>query len=484
MSDRTAVRALVVARMRGNSRGAKGRRKVECVTFRQTEGTSAKVLKETKQVEEAALWKRTRLREVAEPCVWTERMLTALVEGVKGGKWFSLMDKVYAKRTLKCAWNHVRQNGGAAGADKQTIDFFAEDCDKRLDKLHRELKDGTYQPQPVRRTWIDKEGKREKRPLGIPAVRDRIVQTALLLVLEPIFEREFLPNSFGFRRGIGCKDALREVDGLLKDGYCWVVDVDFKSYFDTIHHDRLMDLISQRISDGRIHDLLRAYLNAEVLDGIQRWQPEEGTPQGAVISPLLSNIYLHELDVRMMRAGYRMIRYADDFVVLCESEEQANAALNEVHAFASDFGLTIHPTKTRIGNSRRKGDGFDFLGYHFECGKRWVSRKKLPALRARLRPRLKRTSGQSLEDIIASINPTLRGWFEYFQHSHWNVFETVDGWVRKRLRSILRKRQKRKGSARGRDHQRWPNSYFTAHGLFSLKQAYELKRQSLICGNH
>jgi RNA-directed DNA polymerase len=411
-------------------------------------------------------------------------MLTALVEGVKGGKWFSLMDKVYAKRTLRHAWEQVRRNKGAAGVDKQTVAFFDKDADKHLDKLHRELKDGTYCPHPVKRTWIDKEGKREKRPLGIPAVRDRIVQTSLRFVLEPIFEREFLPSSYGFRRGVGCKDALREVDGLLKDGFYWVVDVDFKSFFDTIDHDRLMELVGQRVSDGRILALLEAYLHAEVLDGMKRWQPEQGTPQGAVISPLLSNIYLHELDTQLLQAGYRMIRYADDFVVLCETEEQAKAALSEVHAFAADYGLTVHPTKTRIGDSRQKGDGFDFLGYHFECGRRMPSPNKLPALRARLRPRLKRTNGHSLEDIIASINPTLRGWFEYFQHSHPYGITPVDGWVRRRLRSILRKRQKRKGNAKGNDNHRWPNSYFAAHGLFSLKQAYELKRQSLIRGTH
>lgn len=457
---------------------------MECRTNRQTKGTSATVSNVTKQVEEADLWKRARLREVAEPCVWTERMLTALVEGVKGGKWFSLMDKVYSKRTLWCAWEQVRRNKGCAGVDRQTVAFFAKDVAKRLDKLQRELRDGTYRPLPVKRTWIDKEGKREKRPLGIPAVRDRIVQTALRIVLEPIFEREFLPSSYGFRRGLGCKDALREVDGLLKDGFCWVVDVDFKSFFDTIDHDRLMELVEQRVSDGRILELLHAYLHAEVLDGMKRWQPEEGTPQGAVISPLLSNIYLHELDVRMRQAGYRIIRYADDFVVLCETEEQANAALAEVHDFAADFELTVHPTKTRIGNTRLKGDGFDFLSYHFERGKCWASRKKLPALRAKLRSRLKRTNGHSLEDIIASVNPTLRGWFEYFKHSYPNVFSSVDGWVRRRLRSILRKRQKRKGNAKGNDNHRWPNSYFADHGLFSLKQTYDLKRQSLIRETH
>jgi len=443
------------------------------------DNTSAKVFERTKQAEEAPLWQYTRLRRIAEPCVWTDRMLTALVEGVKGGKWFSLMDKVCAERTLRRAWERVHGNDGAAGVDRQTTSFFAKDADKRLDKLRRELREGTYKPCAVKRAWIDKAGRREKRPLGIPTVRDRIVQTALMIVLEPIFEREFLPVSFGFRRGIGCKDALREVDGQLKAGNTWVVDVDFKSFFDTIDHNRLMELIQRRISDGRVLKLLEAYLQAEILDGMKGWCPEKGTPQGAVISPLLSNVYLHELDKRMMESEYRIVRYADDFVVLCETEAEAEEALAEARKFAEDFGLTIHPEKTRIGDSRNKGDGFDFLSYHFERKRRWVSRKKLPELRARLRPRLKRANKDSLEDIIAGVNPTLRGWYGYFKHSHSNVFTQVDGWVRGRLRSILRKRSKRKGKAKGRDHQLWPNSYFTAYGLFTLEQADKQTRQSL-----
>lgn len=457
--------------MRGNTRGAKERREVECVKFKCTERTSAEVSEKTKQAEEAPLWLRERLQRIAEPCVWTERMLTALVEGVKGGRWFSLMDKVYARRTLNRAWERVRSKGKAAGVDRQSVAFFAKDAEKRLDKLHRELKEDRYTPQPVKRTWIDKTGKKEKRPLGIPAVRDRIVQTALLMVLEPIFEREFVPNSYGFRRSMGCKDALREVDQQVQAGCNWVVDVDFKGFFDTIDHERLMQLIGRRISDGRILALLRAYLNADILDGIRRWTPEEGTPQGAVISPLLANVFLHDLDVRMKQAGYRMVRYADDFVVLCETEHEATSALEVVRCYAAEYGLTVHPEKTRIGNCSHYGDGFDFLGYHFERGKRWPSADKIPALRARLRPRLKRTNGHSLEYIIADINPTLRGWFEYFKHSRPSALETVDGWVRRRLRSILRKRRKRKGNAKGADHQRWPNAFFAAHGLFSLKQA-------------
>ena len=465
--------------MPGKPGGAKGRRKTECETDRSMERTFATVSDTAKQAEEAKHRQQTRLRDIAEPCVWTNRMLTALVEGVKGGVWFSLFDKVYAKRTLERAWERVRCNNGAAGVDRESVAFFAKDADQRLDRLSRDLREGAYQPHAVMRTWIDKPGKKEKRPLGIPAVRDRIVQTALVIVLEPIFEREFLPTSFGFRRRLGAKDALREVDGLLKQGFTWVVDVDFKSYFDTNDHARLLELVRRRVSDGRVLELIEAYLKADILDGPSQWKPEAGTPQGAVISPLLSNVYLHELDTRMRELGYRMVRYADDFVVLCETEAEARAALDEVHAFADEFGLTVHPTKTRIGDTTQRKDGFDFLSYHFERGKHWVSPKKLPELRAKLRPRLKRTNGHSLDEIIRRINPTLRGWYGYFKHSRPGTFIEVDKWVRGRLRSILRRRQRRKGRGRGRDHQRWPNSHFANHGLFSLKHAWDLNCQSL-----
>ncbi len=248
----------------------------------------------------------------AEPSIWTERMLTALINGVKGGVWFSLIDKVQRPSTLEKAWQGVKSKKGSAGADCQSIQMFEVEEERNIEFLSEQLRTGTYQPHPIKRVWIDKPGSREKRPLGIPAVRDRIVQTAIRMVIEPIFEREFSPRSYGFRPGRGCQDALRQVDRLLKEGYVWVVDADLKGYFDSIPHDRLMEDVCQRIADGPVLNLIEGYLKQDVLEEMKYWTPEKGVPQGAVISPLLSNLYLHPVDVAVADAGYEMVRYADD----------------------------------------------------------------------------------------------------------------------------------------------------------------------------
>ena len=250
--------------------------------------------------------------------VWTERMLAALGNGVKGNKWFSLIDKVYRPGTLQAAWEQVKANRGAAGIDRQSIEGFAANTGRYLNELAKELEEGRYRPQAVRRVEIPKAGGKT-RPLGIPTVKDRIVQTAVKRVIEPIFEKEFLPMSYGFRPGRGCKDALREVDKYLKEGHVHVVDADLQGYFDSIPHPLLKERIEERISDGRLLELLAGWLRQDIVKGLERWTPTGGTPQGAVISPLLANLYLHQLNERMAKLGYRMVRYADDFVVLCPS---------------------------------------------------------------------------------------------------------------------------------------------------------------------
>lgn len=409
-----------------------------------------------------------------EPTVWTDRMLTALETGVKGGKWFSLMDKVWSEKNLFWSAVHVAQNEGAAGVDHVTIDAFKGHWDANLDALARTLQDGTYRPQAVRRCWIDKLGSTEKRPLGIPTVRDRVVQTALRHVLEPIFERDFAEHSYGFRPGRGCKDALRRVEHLLQAGYGYIVDADLKSYFDSIPHDQLMTRLQTKVADGRVLALVEAFLQQGVMEGLAEWTPETGSPQGAVISPLLSNIYLDPLDHLLAEHGFEMVRYADDFVVLCRTAAAADAALALVQHWVAQAGLVLHPTKTRIVTA---ATGFDFLGYHFERGYRWPRPKSLAKLKAALRPKTKRTNGRSLRSLITEVNRTLRGWFEYFKHSHWTTFRRLDQWVRMRLRSLLRKRCRRRGRGRGKDHQRWPNAFFTAQGLFSLVQAHALVSQ-------
>jgi len=413
-----------------------------------------------------------------EASVWNERMLAALENGVKGGKWFSLIDKVYRAETLKVAWQKVAANGGAAGVDGQSVKQFAARAEMYLKELSIALERGTYRPMPVRRVEIAKGGGKH-RPLGIPVVKDRIVQTALKSVLEPIFEREFLGMSYGFRPGRGCKDALREVERWLKEGYTFVVDADLRSYFDTIPHARLMERVKEHVSDGRVVELIEAFLQQDIIKDMERWTPTGGTPQGAVISPLLANIYMHALDCQMKQKGYRMVRYADDFVVLCRSAEQAQAALAEVKAWVEANGLSLNAEKTHVGDCRQEGQGFEFLGYRFEAGRRWVRRKSFKAVRDRIRIRTKRTRGDSLAKIIADLNPTLRGWFNYFKHAHPMTFSGMDGFVRRRLRAILRKQEKRPGIGRCRDdHQRWPNKFFATQGLFTMVTARELASQS------
>jgi RNA-directed DNA polymerase len=410
-----------------------------------------------------------------EPRVWTERMLTALEEGIKGGKWFSLIDKVIPQRTLEAAFRKVAANQGAAGVDHVTIPMFEARLDDELRRLSEGLRDGTYRPQAIRRHYIPKPGSQETRPLGIPTIRDRVVQTALRMVLEPIFERDFAEHSYGFRPGRGCKGALCRVDELLQAGYTYVVDADLKSYFDTIPHDRLMTLVGHKVSDGRVLNLIETSLKQGVLDGLLEWTPEMGSPQGAVISPLLSNIYLDPLDHMMAQEGFEMVRYADDFVILCRSPEDAARALERVQEWTATAGLTLHPTKTRIVNAAE--DSFDFLGYRFDRDKRFPRAKSLKKITDTIRAKTQRNSGRCLRAIIASLNPTLRGWFEYFKHSYPTTFTTLDGWTRMRLRSILRRRQKKRGRGRGSDHQRWTNAFFAAHGLYSLATAHASDRQ-------
>lgn len=401
-------------------------------------------------------------------------MLQALENGVKGGKWFSLIDKVWKEENLGAAWMRAMKNQGSAGVDGQSIRQFTAQLSQQLDRLHQELKTGRYAPQPVKRCWIPKPGSVEKRPLGIPAVRDRIVQGALGNVLEPIFEQVFAEHSYGFRPGRGCKDALRRVDNLLNQGLTWVVDVDLKSYFDTIPHEALMGRVEELISDGRLIELLRQYLKAGVMDGLKGWEPtEQGTPQGAVISPMLANLYLNPLDHLMAVSGYAMTRYADDFIVQCRSQSEAQGALARIEQWAHDNGLIVHPTKTRIVDATQRG-GFDFLGYHFERGMKWPRQKSMEKFRESIRRHTRRNQGQSMAQIIAKVNPVMRGWFEYFKHSHCPTFRAVDGWVRGRLRSILRRWQGKRGRSRGSDQQRWPNAYFDQLGFYSLVRARAL----------
>jgi len=404
-------------------------------------------------------------------------MLDALHEGVRGGKWHTLHDKVYGRSNLCAASHVVLENKGAAGVDHQTVEEFEDNRLEEIDGLMEDLRTGKYQPHAVKRVWIPKPGSTEQRPLGIPTVRDRVVQTALLNVLEPIFDVTFHEHSYGFRKGRGCHHALERVEKLLNAGYTYVVDADLKGYFDTIPKDRLLGRVGERVSDRGILGLVEKFLEQGVMDGLKEFTPEKGTPQGAVISPLLANLYLNPLDHRMAEAGFEMTRYADDFVILCRSREEADRALAKVKQWVEENGLVLHPTKTKVVDSRT--EGFDFLGYTFRGRLRLPRKKSMDKLKESVRSKTKRTNGCSLAWIVGSLSSTLQGWFGYFQHCHWNVFTGVDGWVRMRLRSILRKRAGRKGRGRGLDNQRWPNAYFAECGLYGLGTAHVRLIQSL-----
>src|SRR5712672_987915 len=292
--------------------------------------------------------------------VWTERMLTRLEQSEPTTVWFGLWDKVISERNLQAGFWSVWRNAGAPGVDGQTVPQFETQEQAELAQLREELRHQRYHRQPARRVWIPKPGSTEKRPLGIPAVRDRTVEAALKQVLEPIFEQDFAEHSYGFRPGRGCREAVKRVEELLAQGLIYCVDLDFKGYFDTIPHQRLLELVKQRIVDGKVLALLEQSLKAGVLEELKGWQPTEvGTPQGAVISPLLANLYLNPLDHLMARQGREMVRYADDLVVLCRTREEAEEALRLVRAWAEQVGLTVHPTKTRIVNAQT--EGFDFL---------------------------------------------------------------------------------------------------------------------------
>ncbi len=386
------------------------------------------------------------------------------------------------------AFRKVAANGGAAGVDHVGIEHFDERLIPNLRKLPEQLQVGTYRPQAIRRKWIPKPGSKELRPLGPlqtrnradgpgPGGANRVAKRAGTDFRTGPFQIEDrAEQSYGFRPGRNCKDALRRVDALLKSGDTHVVDADLKRYFDTIPHEELMALIQNKVSDSRVLGLIEMFLKQRVLDHLSEWTPERGSPQGAVISPLLSNIYLDPLDHLMAESGIEMVRYADDFVILCRTREDAQRALDLVRRWTAHAGLTLHPDKTHIVDMAE--GRFDFLGYTFTREYRFPRKKSLRKLKDTIRQTTKRTNGHSLQTIITRLNPTLRGWFEYFKHCRPSTYPTLDKWIRMRLRSILRKRHKGKGRGRGYDHVRWPNAYFAKQGLLSLKHAHASACQS------
>ncbi len=429
-------------------------------------------------------WARRIKWDWVEATIWTDNMLIALENGVKGNKWFSLIDKAYKPAVLFEAWTRVKRNKGAAGVDKMTVEMFENQLNKYLKELEQHLKDGTYKPKAVRRVYIPKEHNKV-RPLGIPTVLDRIAQQLIKMLIEPIFELEFLDISYGFRPKRGAQEAIKRVSNDISEGYVWVVDADLQSYFDTIPHDRLLNKVKQRISDGKVLSLIESWLTQEIMEDCKGWNPTQGTPQGGVISPLLANIYLHDLDVLIVRLGHRMVRYADDFVILTKTREEAEGILKCVNEWVIQNGLILHPEKTHIGNCMVEGQGFDFLGYRFEAGKTWVRNKSIQRFRDKIRKETSRLCGISISKVVEAINPVLRGWSNYFKGVTKYTLEAFDGFVRRRLRAIVEMQNKRRCFGAGNSNRRIPNAYFAKIGLFNMceNQAKYRAFQSR-CGNN
>lgn len=361
-------------------------------------------------------------------------------ERKRQGRWYSLADKVWAVPNLLAAWKKVKANRGAAGPDGETLKHFAERLEDNLTRLHEELKAGSYRPKPVRRVYIPKaDGK--QRPLGIPAVRDRVVQQALVNVLEPIFEPKFADCSHGFRPGRNAHQAIRRVAGWIKAGWRWVVDLDLKAFFDTVDHEVLMAAVSREIADGTVLGWVKAFLTAGVMEDGKLTHAVTGTPQGGVISPLLANIYLNHFDQEMERRGYKLVRYADDLVMVARLKRKAEHLLAVARqVLEKDLKLTVNEEKTKLAHAH--WDGFCFLG-HEHSHRYWRPREKaLNAFKDRVRELTGRQRGVSLKRVLRELNPVLRGWGQYFcKGAVRTLFASLDQWVRMRIRSFVHKRK-------------------------------------------
>jgi group II intron reverse transcriptase/maturase len=376
----------------------------------------------------------------------------------------SLVDKVYKRKNLELAWLKVRSNGGAGGVDGQNLAEFEAVLDEQLDRLHQELKSDTYQPLPVRRHLIPKAGQPGRfRPLGIPTIYDRVCQQALLNRLEPIFEPVFDDASFGYRKGRSTKDALRKIWKELNAGAEWIVDADLKDFFGSVDHEKLLTLVAQRISDGRVLRLIERMLKAGVLSEGQCLPTEQGTPQGGIVSPLLSNILLTPFDREMRRRGFRLTRYADDWVVTCRTRAEASRVLAEATKILKALGVALNVEKTRIVHLTI---GFEFLGYKIKRGRRplklapsqirtgrrhgdlyaYPREKSLEHFKDQIRQRTRRTAPVSTRELIADLNPVIRGWGQYYCKAHIRkLFARLDRWILRRIWSQRFKRWRCRG---------------------------------------
>src|ERR1700758_4785062 len=410
------------------------------------------------------------------------RRLVDWINPTGARKVHSLVDKVYKRKNLEMAWEKVKANRGSGGVDGQNLETFEVQLEQQLERLHRELKEDTYQPLPVRQHRIPKQGKPgEFRMLGIPAIYDRVCQQALLNRLEPIFEPIFDDASFGYRRGRSPKDALRKVWKEIQSGSEWIVDADLQDFFGSVDHEKLLTLVAQRVADGRVLRLIKGMLKAGSYSRGRLFATERGTPQGGVVSPLLSNILLTPFDREMRLKGYQLTRFADDWVVTCKSAAEARAAVDAARRILKQLGVELHPQKTRIVHVRY---GFEFLGYKIKRGERklylpeskirsqvqqgalyaYPKAKSIRRFMDRIRQRTKRKIPLKTKELIAELNPLLRGWGEYYKRAHVRtLFHRLDGWIVRRIWAHRYKRWRNVGS------KRLPKkTLYREHGLVNL----------------
>lgn len=402
----------------------------------------------------------TRTSSISErPRSHYPRRLSDWLNPTDSKKVHSLVDKVYKRKNLELAWQRVKRNRGAAGIDGQTLEEFELQLDEQLDRLHEELKTDTYFPQPVRQKLIPKPGQPDKfRPLGIPTVYDRVCQEALLNRLEPIFDPIFDDASFGYRRGRSAKDALRKVWKELNEGYEWIVDADLKDFFGSVDHEKLLTLVNRRVADGRVLRLIRRFLKAGCIADGQRLLTEEGTPQGGVISPLLSNILLTPFDREMRKRGFQLTRYADDWVMTFRTRQEAEQSLVEAGKILNKLGVKLNAVKTRISHISH---GFEFLGYKIKRGSRpmrlsnghirsgarqgnlyaYPREKSIQHFKDQIRKRTSRKAPVHTQTLIEQINPVIRGWGNYYCRVNVRtLFHHLDRWVLQRIWSHRFKR--------------------------------------------
>ncbi len=379
------------------------------------------------------------------------RRLADWINPTGAKKVHSLIDKVYKRKNLEMAWERVRANRGSGGVDGQSLTSFAEQVDQQVDRLQRELMEDAYRPQPGWEVPIPKRDKPgEYRMLGIPIIYDRVCQQALLNRLEPIFEPVFDAASFGYRRGRSTQDALRKIWKEIKADKVWIVDADLKDFFGSVDHEKLLMLVAQRVADGRVLRLIEAMLKAGSYGKGRLFPTERGTPQGGVVSPLLSNILLTPFDWEMRRRGYQLTRYADDWVVTCESAAEARAAVAAANQILAELGVQLHPQKTRIVHVQH---GFEFLGYKIKRGKQlrlppskirsgaqsgalyaYPREKSIRRFMDAVRQRTKRRVPLSTRELIEWLNPVLRGWGHYYKRAHVRLlFNRLDRWIVRRI---------------------------------------------------